>query len=281
MSTDNKKLKESPRITDTSVTDKGEIRIQWTAVPMAEKYAVKRSEKPDGSFEVVGKTKVCEYTDKTPAKNVTYWYRVVAIKDLANKKTSKKESSLAAQLVSEIPAPDSLSIKCSGNKIKLKWKKVSADEVFRIYRRSEHFNQLLPVGEVNQSEFTDKGIVSGQIYYYSVQSITEKGQSKFSKELSCVTLDCGEIIFTKARLFKKVDLKARIVAGADGYIFERSEDGKSFSEISRTDSSVNVRYTDMPKKAFKTVYYRVRAYKNIGGEVFISTPSKAVTVKTK
>ena len=63
MSTDNKKLKICPKITETSVTEKGEIRIQWTESPGADKYAVKRSESPDGEYELVAWAKGTVYID--------------------------------------------------------------------------------------------------------------------------------------------------------------------------------------------------------------------------
>ncbi len=281
MSIDNKKLKVCPRITDTSVTDKGEICIQWTQVPDAEKYAVSRSEKVDGDYERLAWAKKTEYTDKTAKENVTYWYRIIAVKPLENKKTSKKKSPVAAQVVSSISAPVNLKAEAANGKIRLKWKAPADVTAFTVYRRNDNFDQLLPVSRVEKASFTDKSIAQGQIYHYSVQSLCGEKQGNFSSEVSCVSLDPGEIINYKARLFKKIDLQARIVAGADGYIFERSEDGESFEEIAKTESDVSFRFTDTVKKAFSVYYYRVRAYKNVCGSIYISAPSEAVRVKSK
>ena len=118
-------------------------------------------------------------------------------------------------------------------------------------------------------------------YYYSLQSLDGEKQGKFSEEACDVCLDSGEIISAKARIFKKVDLKARIVAGADGYIFEKSSDGENFEKIAQTESDTDLRYTDKVKKSFSVYYYRVKAYKNVDGKLVISKPSKAVKVKTK
>ena len=68
MSIDNKKLKVCPQITDTSVTDKGEIRIKWTEVPRADKYAVKRSESIDGEFDLLAWETGTEFIDRTARK---------------------------------------------------------------------------------------------------------------------------------------------------------------------------------------------------------------------
>lgn len=281
MGIDNKKLKVCPRITDASVTDKGEIRLLWTEVPDAEKYAVSRSESVDGDYERLAWAKKTEYTDKTAKENITYWYRIIAVKALENKKTSKKKSPVAAQVISSVPAPCSLKAKAKKGRIYLSWKCPEGVTSFTVYRRNDNFDQLLPVSRVEGDSFTDVNIAQGQIYHYSVQSVCGTGHGKFSREISCVSLDSGEIIFSKARLFKRVDLQARIVAGADGYIFERSEDGEAFTEIARTDSDVSFRCTDTVKKAFSVYYYRVRAFKKVNGELFISKPSQAVRVKSK
>ncbi len=281
MSIDNKKLKSCPRITDTSVTDKGEIRIGWTEVPGTDKYAVKRSESPDGEFELIAWSKGTEYTDKSVKKDITYWYRIVALKVLKGKRNSKKMSPVAAQVISSVPATDKLKATCAGTKIKLRWTKPETVNSFLVYRRNEYFNQLMPVCKVSENSFVDRNVICGQIYHYSVQSLDGARQGNFSREVSCVCLDSGEILTAKSRLFKKVDLRARIVAGADGYIFERSADGENFEEVGKTDSDVSIRYTDKADKSFAVYYYRVRAYKKVGGETFISKPSKAVRVKTK
>ncbi|MBQ3136944.1 MAG: hypothetical protein IJB74_05610 [Clostridia bacterium] len=281
MSIDNKKLKSCPRITDTSVTDKGEIRIRWTEVPGTDKYAVKRSETPDGEFELVAWEKGTEYIDKSVKKDITYWYRIVALKVLKGKRNSKKMSPVAARVISSVPAAEKLKITGAGMKIKLEWVKPENVSSFLVYRRNEYFDQLMPVCKVTEGSFIDRDVVGGQIYHYSVQSLDGNRQGNFSREVSCVCLDSGEILSVKSHLFKKVDLKVRIVAGADGYIFERSTDGESFDEVGKTDSDVSVRYTDKADKAFTAYYYRVKAYKKVGEKTFISKPSKSVRVKTK
>lgn len=281
MSIDNKKLKECPVITDISVTDKGEIRIKWTKVEGAEKYAVRRAEKHNAESVHLAWAKEGEYIDKTAQKDVTYWYRIHAVKTLKDKKTSKKISALAARVYSDIPAPDGISAECKGDKISLRWNKAQGADSYVVYRRNEYFNQLLPLCKVDENCFVDGNAVSGQTYHYSVQSISGDSHGNFSKEVTCVSLDPGEILEAKARLFRKVELKARIVAGADGYVFECSEDGKSFEKIGETDSDVSLRFTHKVQKAFSVYYYRVRAYKNVCGKTFFSKPSKAVKVKTK
>lgn len=281
MSTDNKKLKSCPKFTEVSVNEKGHIHLSWTEVPSADKYAIKRDEKYNGSFDAIAWRQCTDYTDESIKEDVTYWYRIVALKILKKKKNSKKSSPIVAIVKSSIPAPQEFKAVSGNGSIHLQWKAPQGVSSFLVYRRNDYFNQLIPIKTVNGTEYTDKDVVQGQIYYYSVQSLIGKRQGNFGSEEISVSLDCGELIGYKARLFKRVDLQARIVAGADGYIFERSEDGESFTEIAKTDSDVALRYTDKTEKAFTEYFYRVRAYKKVGETVYISEPSRSVKIKTK
>lgn len=285
MSADNKKLKACPKITETSVAD-NKIKLCWTSVPEAEKYGVKRALKPDGEFETLKWVKDTTYTDASVKKDVTYWYKIVASKTLEGKKTSKKSSPVVAEILSDIQSPTEPVAAPSGhNKIELSWKSSGVNHSFVINRRNDFFNQILPVGKVEKTKFTDKDIVSGQVYHYSVQSIIkdEKGlrEGNFSKEVSCVYLDCGRIVEIKTGMLGRVFIQVRIVAGADGYILDRSSDGETFKEIDRTESGTALRFADKADKLFGRYYYRTRAYKFIAEKEYISQPSEAVKVKTR
>lgn len=285
MSIDNKKLRVCPKIIHTTVSGGG-INLQWTEVPGAEKYCVKRSDSSNGEYETVKWVKETAYTDKAVKENKTYWYRIIAQKNLDGKKTSKTASPIAAKIFSSIPAPSDIKASCnSKGVIKLKWKADDNITCFVVNRRNDFFEQIIPIGKVKGNKFTDKDVVSGQIYHYSVQSITETPtgtmEGNYSKEVSCVFVDKSEILQAKAALFKNVDLKVRIVAGADGYIFERSEDGKSFYEVGRTESGTDIRLRDKAEKAFCVYYYRVRAYKKLDGKEVVGEESQKVKVKTR
>lgn len=286
MSTDNRKLKVCPKITEISVVDNSKIKLCWISVPEAEKYGIKRSLQPDGEYETLKWIKETTYTDSTVSKDVTYWYKIIASKTLEGNKKSKKASPVAAGIVSDIPSPTELvAVPTGQNKIELSWKSSEENCSFVINRRNDFFDQILPVGNTKKAQFTDRDVVAGQVYHYSVRSVIndKEGQREgiFSDEVSCIYLDCGEIVEIKTGAFKRVFVKVRIVAGADGYILERSNDGESFKETARTDSGTALRFTDKADKLFGTYYYRTRAFKFIGDKEYVSEASKAVKVKTR
>lgn len=282
------KIKVSPKIKAITVTDDRHILIKWSKVAGAEKYAVKRAVQAGGEFEHLTWVKKCEFIDETAEENVTYWYKITAWKKLEGKKTSTKTSAVRAGIISDIKAPEGISLKADGKKtaINISWKNKDGAEGCIIGRRNDFFSQIIPVATVEGTSFCDEGIVTGQPYHYSLQYFkkSEDGflQGNFSQELDCIHLDCGRIMSHKASLGKRVELTVRLVAGADGYIIERSDKEKEgFQEVARTKSGLDIRLRDKVPSGLRTYYYRTKAFKSVSDKEFISKASKVVAVKVK
>lgn len=267
------KLKAFPKIKSIEVTGDNSVTLKWSKVALAEKYDIKRSESPSGPFAHVEWSKKPEFTDETVEKNITYWYKVIAWKRMEGKKTSTKASAVKPIVISDISAVNNLKAEEKSGKICLSWDKGESDS-FYIYRRSDHFSRLVCIGETEKTCFTDEAPVSGQTYHYTVQG-SKKGEEKslhgnFSTEVDCVFLDCTEIIsFKKNTLNGKVSLSVRLVAGCDGYIFERSKDKDgAFTEVGRTEEITANTFEEKLSGKEKGSVYRVCAYKTIGGKEF-------------
>ena len=282
------KLKVSPKIKSITVTEERHINLKWSKVASAEKYAVKRATEAGGEFEHLTWVKKCEFTDETAEENTTYWYKITAWKKLEGKKTSTKTSGVKAAVISDIKAPEKISVKSKGKKvaIELKWKNAEGTDGCIIGRRNDFFSQIIPVGKVEGESFIDEGIVTGQPYHYCLQCY-KNGEEKelhgnFSAEYHCIHLDSGRILEGKSAMGKKVRLSLRLVAGADGYIIERSDskDGE-YTEVARLASGFDLRACDKAPKAFRTYYYRCKSYKTVGDIVFESVASAPKAVKVK
>ncbi len=282
------KIKVSPKIKSIGLTEERQLAIKWSKVAGAEKYAVKRATDPSGEFEHLTWVKKCEFTDETAEENTVYWYRITAWKKLEGKKTSTKTSGVKAGVISDIAPPEFVSAKAENKKtaITLKWKKLKGTDGCVVGRRNDFFSQIVPVAEVSGDSFTDEGIVTGQPYHYSLQYFKKDGDKilygNFSEEAHCIHLDSGRVLSQKALFGRRVELSFRLVAGADGYIIERSDskDGE-FIEVGRTKDGLDFRFCDRVPKALTTYYYRSRAFKVVCDKQYTGVPSKAVSVKSK
>lgn len=280
------KLKKSPKIKKIAIDENGAVALSWSKVEGAEKYAVKRSALPNGEYETICWVKKAEYLDETIEKDTTYWYKITAWKKLEGKKTSTKTSGVMAVVSTDIKAPKDIKITPQKKvAIKIQWKNAENVDGCVISRRNDFYKQILPIETVKGESYTDEGIVSGQVYHYSLQYFKNGEKTKqgaFSKEIDCIHLDCGSILSLKGALSKKKTASLRLVAGADGYILLRSEkkDGE-FKEVSRTSSGFELRITDKVPKLFKTYYYAVCTFKTVNGCEFKSPNSKIVSSKGK
>ncbi len=280
------KLKKSPKIKKIAINENGAVSLSWSKVEGAEKYAVKRATSPTGEYETVLWVKKLEYTDEAIEKDTTYWYKITAWKKLEGKKTSTKTSGVMAVVSTDIKAPKDIKITPQKKPvIKIQWKNTQGVDGCIISRRNDFYKQILPIDKVKGESYTDEGIVSGQVYHYSLQYFKDGEKTKqgaFSKEIDCIHLDSGCVLSVKGSLSKKKTLSLRLVAGADGYILFRSDkkDGE-FKEVARTSSGFDLRITDKIPKLFKTYYYAVCAYKTVNEREFRSHNSKIVSSRGK
>lgn len=282
------KLKESPRLnTVKGNNDDGTVILTWTKVEGAEKYAVKRADSENSDFEHIAWSKKTKFIDDTVEAYKTYHYKITAWKKLEGKKTSTKTSSARAVIVSDVKVPKNVQLKAnSDGTVSIFWDKVKGAEKYIVLRRNSLCTDLLTIGVTKKNSFVDEVVVSGQPYFYAIQAVEVKDgkerPGKWSKQLAMVNLDKGSILSCKSALGKKVYLEFRIVAGADGYIIERSDkkDGE-FVNVGTTDGQTAVEFCDKVPSALKNYYYRVKAYKLVNETEYISEPSAEVCVKSK
>ncbi len=279
-----KKLRGRPKIRKVKIVSENQLKLFWTEVEGADKYAVLRRDEPDGEFVRIKWKKKLAFTD-TVEPNKTYWYKIQAFKRLEGKKTSTKDSGTRAAIISEIEPPQNLRAVADAKSITVTWDKDPKAVAYIVSRRNDFFSQTLPVKRVKKPTFTDKKVVSGQVYHYCVQCVYTDGENekhgKFSPKVHAVCLDSGKILGYKTS-GRTTSFALRLVAGADGYILERSEskDG-DFAEIARTESNLELTFNDKAPSHFKTYFYRVRSYRSVKEEMFISDSSEEVVIKTK
>lgn len=281
---DLKKLSGRPKIKKVKATEEGQLKIVWTEVEGAEKYAVLRRDEPHGDFVRVKWREKLSFKD-TVEPYRTYWYKISAYKKLEGKKASTRESGIRAGIISDIEPVENVKAVVDGKSVVLSWDKDENAARYIVSRKNEYFSETLPVAETDKTSYKDKKIVPGVVYQYCVQSVYTDGEtekeSKFSKKVNCVYLDSGKILSHKTR-GRKTELSLRLVAGATGYVLERCEekDGE-FSEVAKTDSNQKLVFSDKAPKHLRAYTYRIRAYRRVKEEEFFSAPSESITIKTK
>ena len=266
------KITVAPKITSIRLNENDEVELEWSSSPYAEKYSVKKTTTPNDVFHHFAWVDGNSFTDKNVEKDVLLWYRVVAWKRLENAKNSQKPSVAIPVVLSDIPCVKNVKTTATVDSIRLEWDKMEKC-IFRIYRKCEHFSKELFVGETDKNIFVDENAVSGQFYRYRVQAIKlvdgVELQGRFTDFIDAGFLDTTEILSVKSPFGNRCYIDIKVVAGADGYILERSEtkDG-DFVEVAKTQDITAVSFEDKMPSMFKNYYYRACAYKIVNGEEY-------------
>lgn len=271
-----------------SVTaDEGKVTVRWTAVEGADKYIIRRSLSSAEGYEKLGSVTSdnLEYCDINDGDGV-YWYKVVALKNSEDgyiKKGSKPQSVVVCSL--KAPVAEKCFLNKKG-KITLRWSSEEKADYFEVFRRYSFMNTLSLAGvtEGEKLSFTDKSSVKGQLFYYCVRACVRNGEevrySAVSNELFNVCFDKVPVLEVIRKHRKRVVVKIRLTAGADGYIlFKGREENGEFKEAFRNSDITQLELPHHAEKGEKSAYYKVACYKNTPDGEIIGPAGDAVFVK--
>ena len=123
---------------------------------------------------------------------------------------------------------------------------------------------------------------TGTTYKYKVKAYRGTAENAFSSIVSAKPT-LAKVKSLKAKGQKKVKLTWTKVPGADGYVIYRSnkKNGK-FKQIQVIKKGKTTTFTQKKLKKGKKFYYKIRAYRKVGGKKVYSTgytASKVVKVK--
>lgn len=286
-------IKTKPEIIFADVTDERTVELSWKEVKEATGYNIERYDREKDKFVKIGSVDAgtTAFTCKKEPKDGVYQYRINALKAIEGKlRPLSKKGSPREVNISSIPAVNVTKISSPEfGKVSVSWEKDENAVGYVINRRLEEMNESVVRGETDSESlsFIDDTAVSGQVYYYNVQSfiLDENGERVFSntgKEECFVCVDSTEILEVKRKHFKKVSISYRLTCGISFYVLLKSEkkDGE-FTEISRSKSGTALTLSDKAKSGEKGAYYCVRCCKIVNSKEWYSDPGKAVYVKYK
>lgn len=174
--------------------------------------------------------------------------------------------------------------------VKLSWSGVANASGYEIYRavgKGGKYTLLKTIANGNTQSYTDKNVTLGKTYSYKVRGYYADGggtlYSDFSPRKSVkVALAKVKISKAKSLSFRRVQIVWKKVSGASGYEIYRSKtkNGK-YKKIGTLKSWRKVSFTDRKVSRKKTYYYKVRAYKKVGGKKYYGEYSGKKKVRVK
>ncbi len=232
------------------------IKFFWDEVGGAEKYRLYRKVN-GGSWELIEVVsgKHLSYTDKNVKFGSKYDYTVRAVSGESAGTYTKVVSSY------RVDCPKLKNVTASSGGLKVYWKKVSQADYYGIYRRINNGNwQKIGTTKNNTTlTFTDKNVVSGVNYNYTVVAWYKNSKSAFDSD-GVTGMYFSSPKVTSARCFKseRIVVEWNNVGGAQTYTIYRNENGDKYTAIKTVDANTHS-FTDKDIKVGKEYCYIIRA----------------------
>ena len=177
----------------------------------------------------------------------------------------------------------------SYNSIKLTWNKaINGANGYAVYRSTSKdgkYTLRKTITSKNTIEFTDTGLDTNTTYYYKVRPyrmIEDKKEYGSYSEIVCAKPVLSKTTITVSSKSKKATIKWNKVLGASGYKVYSATSSNGTYSLKKTITSINtLSYTNTNLVSGKTYYYKVRAYRNVNGNVVYGPYSVVKSQKIK
>ncbi len=189
-------------------------------------------------------------------------------------------SPLIFALTESETTPEITKLYCVSGGIKITWNKIHEAKSYTVYRWCDGAVECEKIKTLdkNKSSYSDRGLVSGTKYHYTVAAETGK-KTVFSRIASFTYLSAPEKVSAKMTS-KGIYIKWSRVKGATGYnIYRKTGDGE-FKKICALTGTKKLSCTDKKAKNCVKYTYTVRAVNGSSKSAYALAQPSAVRIKT-
>lgn len=262
------------------------VTVTWSETSGAQGYEVQRRFDTTGTYETIGITSDCAYTDNNLALNTVYYYRV---RPFASDESGVVYAPYCSgkyvktDYLEKVVTFEALAEK-NGNI--LSWQEVCDADGYILYSVDSAGN-LTKLTQTSALTYTDTSVSEGNIYRYCMRAYKiVEGNYKFGGYSDIVSVTASTFdpltsptIISADASGSKVTVAWETVEGANGYILQRKTD---INGIYEKIADVTTPYFEDVGLDLNTVYYyRVCAYAvDSDGSIVYSSYCSGKYVKT-
>lgn len=243
------------------------LRVSWSSVEDAAKYAVYRKDGKNTSWKFSGYSVGTVFEDCSVTNGNEYTYSVRAIGNnggLSAFSGGVKTTALKAPL---------LVLQCTSNSIKVSWSAIAGATEYRLYRKAEgakNWTGIYTIKSGKTTSFTDKNVVDGKKYTYTVRAVKGDILGSYSTEGYSIRFYAPPTVYAKLSPKGIAVTWSKSPAGT-GYELERmTESGGKWIKIAKLNGISSVKFTDAKASYGEINYYRVKV---TGAELVSSSAS--------
>lgn len=264
--------------------------ITWSKVDNADGYEVYRATSKGGTYSLkktIASRYTLNYTNTGLTTGKAYYYKVRAYKVV----NGKKIYGYFSNVVSSSPKLSSTTAKASSSSYssnKVTWSSVLGARGYQVYRATSKngtysLNKTVTSG--NSLSYTNTGLTTGKTYYYKVRAYRVVDGKKVYSNYSNIVSSSPKLSIPSITLsagVKKAYVKWAKVSGASGYqVYRATSKNGTYSLKKTVNNGLTTSYTNSSLTKGKTYYYKLRAYRTVGGKKVYSSYSSVKSIKVK
>ncbi|TDK64145.1 hypothetical protein E2K98_04590 [Bacillus salipaludis] len=275
---------DTPKNAKVTVAGFNKLTVSWNPVAGADGYEIERASSPAGNYNYtynIGNSQSYTIDDLNPGS--TYYFRIHSYRI----EDGNYIYSSFTPVVSGKPVSAQVSAKAVSagmDKITVSWAKpIGADgyEIERFDSLNGDYDEVATFSNGNTLSYTDSHLTTGKTYYYRVRAYKNGAPTVYSNYSPIVSAKpipaAPGSVKAGSSSYNRIKVSWRTVSGANGYRVYRATSSKGTYSYVGTTFGTNL--TNGGLTTNKTYYYKVRAYRTVGGTRVYSNYSATVSAK--
>lgn len=277
------------KITSTSSVNYNTVKITWAKVAGASGYKVYRATSANGSYSTVATIKsgsTVSWQNSGLTMDKTYYYKVRPYRVASGKEVYGSYSSAVKAIPKLGKVTKEKAVSASYNSIKVSWTKTAGASGYVVYYSTSKNSGYKTLKTVTGTSYTHTGLTAGKTYYYKIRAYkTVSGKKVYGGYSTVVSAKAVPATVSAKRstvTYNSVKLTWSKISGSSGYeIYRSGSKNGTYSKIKTITSGSSLSYTNTGLATGKVYYYKVRAYRTVGGKKIYGSFSAIVNAQPK